>query len=201
MRQARAILAGILVVGLAGGGFLYAQPGDNKDNTGDDLPDVVAPSEAEAKLTPREMATEGDKMIGEMQGMHRRVLELQGSARKAKDVIKLNCVNERLLAVKKLTNIAEASRNDLTEAISAGDAAGSRHQYTKIKQTHERSTSERDGAEGCIGEEIIFIGPTKITVDGPAIPDDPTDDGDDWFTGSTVDLEAAAYATPNGADL
>ena len=50
---------------------------------------------------------------------------------------------------------------------------------------HERATAERDEAEGCIGEELIFVGPTQIDVDGPTIPDDPTDDPEDPFSTST----------------
>jgi hypothetical protein len=194
MRKARALLAGLLVV--AGGGLLNAQPAD-----GNDLPDVSVTGQSSANLSPREMATETKRLLGEMEGYHVRVLQLQGSARKAKDVIKLNCVNEKLLAVKQLLNIAEVAQNDLTEAIAGGDRDGSVHQYSQVKLAHERATAERDEAEGCIGEEIIFIGPTQVDVSGPPMPDDPTDDGDDWFTGATTDLEAGAYATPMGADL
>ncbi|MCB9559543.1 MAG: hypothetical protein H6708_03965 [Kofleriaceae bacterium] len=208
----KTILAGVLV-GLLAGGILYAAPGDGTDGadgtgdgtaaapdgtgggTADELPDVVVSSDTEVKLSPREMASESDKMIEDMQGMLRRVLELQSTARKSKDVIKLNCVNDKLLAIKKLVNIAESSRNDLTEAISGGDPANQRHQYIKVKQSSERATSERDGAEACIGEELIFVGPTEVTTDGPIMPDDPTDDGDDWFSNTSSDFERTAYAS------
>lgn len=198
MRKARALLAGLLVVGL-GGGLLNAQPA--APPPGDKLPDITTAGETRASLSPREMATETKRLLAEMEGYHVRVLALQASARKSKDVIKLNCVNEKLLAVKQLLNIAEVAENDLTEAIASGDRDAQVHQYSQVKLAHERSTSERDEAEGCIGEEIVFIGPTQVTTDGPVMPDDPTDDGDDWFTGATVELEPGAYATPMGSDL
>jgi hypothetical protein len=135
-------------------------------------------------------------MIGEMEGHHVRVLELQGAARKAKDVIKLNCVNEELLAVKQLLNIAEAAETDLTEAIAGGDTAEQLHQYTQIKLSHERSSASRDTAEGCIGEEVIFIGPTEVKVTGPDITDDPTDDEDDPFAQGSVEIEHSQFASP-----
>lgn len=195
MRTNRAVIAALLI-GLAGGGLLYAQPAPGE---GEDLPEVTASGETEADLTPREMVNESARLIEEMQGFHVRVLELQGSARKAKDVIKLNCVNDKLLAVKQLLNIAEAAKNELTEAIAGGDPAGQVHQYGQVKLAHERTSAERQDAEGCIGEEIVFVGPTEVDVDGPPMPDDPTDDGEDPFSITTdAVFERPATATPFG---
>jgi len=204
MSHSKTLLAVLLAAGLAGGGYVYAQAGDGSgtgtgSGTGsgsDDLPEATASGETEANLSPREMQDETKKLLADMEKMHARVLELQAAARKAKDVIKLNCVNEKLLAVKQLLNIGDAAETDLTEAVSAGDRAGALHQYGQVKLAHERTTAERDDAEGCIGEEIVFIGPTKVDVNGPTIPDDPTDDGDDPFSGVSVDIERPAYATP-----
>ncbi len=187
------VVALVALVGL-GIGTLYAQPapapGDAKK------PDVTASGETKADLSPREMATETKKLLGEMEGFHIRVLQLQGAARKAKDVIKLNCVNEKLLAVKQLLNIGEVAQNDLTEAIASGDRDAQVHQYSQVRLAQERATSERDEAEGCIGEEIIFIGPTQVDVNGPAMPDDPTADPHDPFDVPSSDFEQVNTASP-----
>ena len=167
------LAAALLVGAVVGVGTLAAQP-----DGGQDLPDVTAAGETQADLSPREMAVETQRLIEEMEAMHVRVLQLQAAARKAKDVIKLNCVNEKLLAVKQLLNIADSAENDLTEAIAGGDRAAQVHNYGQVKLAHDRVVAERDEAEGCIGEEIIFVGPTEIDVDGPDVTDDPTDDDD-----------------------
>ena len=195
MRNRKKVFAAILAAGLAGGGYIYAQTPDG-DGDGEKLPEVTASGEVEADLSAREMQSESGRLIKEMEGFHVRVLELQTAARKAKDVIKLNCVNDKLLAVKQLLNIAESANTDLTEAVAGGDRAQQVHDYGQVKLAHERSVAERDEAEGCIGEEIIFVGPTEVDVQGPDIPDDPTDDPDDPFSGVSVELEHAAYATP-----
>jgi len=196
MRHNKAAIAA-LILALAGGGLLYAQPAGGES---EDLPEVTASGSTEAKLSPREMVTESERLIEEMGGMHVRVLTLQGSARKAKDVIKLNCVNEKLLAVKQLLNIADDAKVELTEAIAGGDSPSQVHQYGQVKLAHERTLAERDNAEGCIGEEIVFVGPTQIDVDGPPMPDDPTDDGEDPFSVTNARLfERAATATPFGS--
>jgi hypothetical protein len=186
-----------LAVGaLVGVGTLNAQPNPPTPAPTPDTPDITAPGETTAKLSPRELVTETKKLLVEMEGFHVRVLQLQASARKAKDVIKLNCVNEKLLAVKQLLNIGESAENDLTEAIASSDRDAQIHQYSQVKLAHERATAERDEAEGCIGEEIVFVGPTQVDVDGPTIPDDPTDDPEDPFSGTVLVFENVVYATP-----
>jgi hypothetical protein len=193
MRTSRKIIAG-LAIGALGIGTLYAQPQPPPDAQ---KPDITVTGETKADLSPREMATETKRLLTEMEGFHVRVLQLQGAARKAKDVIKLNCVNEKLLAVKQLLNIGESAENDLTEAIASSDRDAQVHQYSQVKLAHERATSERDEAEGCIGEEIVFIGPTAVDVDGPAMPDDPTDDPNDPFdVVPAEDFEQVITASP-----
>jgi len=192
----RHLWAALLIGGLLGAGSLYAQP-DN--GTGEELPEVTASGETEAQLSPREMASETDRLLKEMESMHVRVLQLQTAARKDKDVIKLNCVNEKLLAVKQLLNIGDAAQTDLTEAIAGGDRAGQVHNYGQVKLAHERVVAERDEAEACIGEEIIFIGATKVDVTGPDVPDDPTDDpdvDDSFWPVDPFDVERPNAASP-----
>lgn len=191
MRQRKPLLAALALGVSLGAGTLYAQP---TPPPGDKLPDVTASGETRADLSPREMATETKKLLAEMEGFHVRVLQLQSSARKSKDVIKLNCVNEKLLAVKQLLNIAESAENDLTEAIAGSDRDAQLHQYSQVRLAHERATGERDEAEGCIGEEIIFVGPTQVQTDGPPMPDDPTDDPNPFDV--PLDIEHVGYATP-----
>ena len=194
MRTSHQVVAAFAIAAL-GIGTLYAQP---KPPQAPPLPDVTATGETRANLSPREMASETKKLLSEMEGFHIRVLQLQSAARKAKDVIKLNCVNEKLLAVKQLLNIGEVAENDLTEAIAGGDRDAQVHQYSQVRLAHERATSERDEAEGCIGEEIVFVGPTAVDVDGPAMPDDPTDDPEDPFgvVPDDVDFEQVNTASP-----
>lgn len=196
MRTRHQVVAAFAIAAL-GIGTLYAQP-QPPPPPPDKKPDVTVTGETRADLSPREMTAESKKLLTEMEGFHVRVLQLQAAARKAKDVIKLNCVNEKLLAVKQLLNIGESAENDLTEAIASSDRDAQVHQYSQIKLAHERATGERDEAEGCIGEEIVFVGPTKVDVDGPAMPDDPTQDPHDGFgvVPSDAEFEQANTASP-----
>tara|TARA_R110002073_G_scaffold74100_2_gene181041 strand:+ start:30464 stop:31039 length:576 start_codon:yes stop_codon:yes gene_type:complete len=171
-----------------GGSLLRAQPAG-----GDDAPEVTAPIETVSNLTPAEMQAEVGKNIKVMQETLVRVVELQQVARKQKDVIKLNCVNDKLLQVKQLLNIAEAGRTDLIESAAQGDTAAQTHHFSQITIASEKTSGLRDEAEGCIGEELVFLGPTEVTVDDPGLPDDPT--GDDDFDWDDV-IEPPGYASP-----
>lgn len=170
-----------------------ASPEATPDATPDapeDTPDITVPMDKEAQISPREMTSKASEFITEMQGVLEHVVELQTAARKQKDVIKLNCVNDKLLQVKTLLKIAEAARTNLVEAIAQGNDAGRYHQYSQITIAHENVTVLRDEASACIGEELIFLGPTEVNVDAPTLPDDPTAEGDEDY------IEPPGYASP-----
>ena len=215
-RSLRIALLTAAVAAALGGGMLYAQPADQPkaDAPGTDapkpdapvpgkeLPDVTLPGEKNVDLAPRDMSAKANELIKTMETTHRSVLEMQAAAKQAKDVIKLNCVNENLLAVKQLLNIADAAENKLAEAIARGDRGEEVHQFGQITIASEKSLAARDEAQACIGEELHFVGKNDITVTGPAIRNDPTDDGDigqpsgdDPFA-VTVPLEDPAFASP-----
>ena len=218
--RARTLVAAIVATAFAGGGMLYAQPGAAPTPAGPTPapgsgsaaptpapgpaapadPDVSLPTEKDVKLSTQEMSENADKLISDMEGTHRHTLELQAQAKQAKDVIKLNCVNENLLAVKQLLNIADEAKTDFTEAKIQGDRGEQVHQYGQITIAAEKSKDAGSEAQACIGEELHFVGKNDVTVDGPAIPHDPTKDGDvgvaDGEDPYSTDLEDPAYASP-----
>ena len=151
------------------------------------------------QLTGNE-AKNAAKLITEMEAIHRHTLELKASATQSKDVIKLNCVNENLLAVKQLLNIADEAKTEFTGAKIEGDRGEQVHQYGQITIASEKAKEAGNEAQACIGEELHFVGKNDVTVDGPAIPHDPTKDGDVAVAGGEdpyqTQLEDPAYASP-----
>ncbi|MCG8420912.1 MAG: hypothetical protein MJE77_23575 [Proteobacteria bacterium] len=157
--------------------------------------DVILPMEKRAELAPREMLARSDQLIVEMKRMLDRVIAIQQVARKQKDVIRLNCVNDRLIQVKKLLNIAEAARTELVEAIAGNDDRDRYHQFSKVTIAYENISVLRDEAEACVGEELMFVGPTRRDVEKPPILDDPTlEEPFDYTTGD--ELQRPEFATP-----
>ena len=119
MHKLRIVLLSLgLGVMVSASGPLNAQPSGSDPAGGDDAGEsVVVPMEKVAQLTPQEMSTKADEVLAEMKQIFKRVVELQHAARSQKDVIKLNCVNDKLLQLKQLLNIAEGARNNMIEAI------------------------------------------------------------------------------------
>ncbi len=205
-RSLRLALLTVAIGAAFGGGILSAQPGGDPAAPAPaptkELPDVTLPGEKKVDLSPREMSTRADDLIKEMEATHRAVLEMQAAAKQAKDVIKLNCVNENLLAVKQLLNIADAAENELDEASARSDRSEQVHQFGQITIASEKSQAARNEAQACIGEELHFVGKNDITVTGPGIRNDPTDDGDLGQPGGqdpfdyVVPLEEPAFASP-----
>lgn len=178
----------VILASLVIGGFVYAQADD--DEPKEETPDVTAPSEKQVQLSPREMTANADKLIAKMREGLQKTVELQQVVRKQKDVIKLNCVNDKLLQLKQLLNIAEGARTDLTEAIAQGDENARYHEYSQIVITSEQVDGLVGEAQNCVGEELIYLGPTDVDVDKPDIQDDPAEGDDD------VDVEPPGYASP-----
>ena len=191
MRNLVRVLVALAGVGLAvGGGYLYAQPGEEDDDTEDER----SLFEDEEKLSPEEMMKRANKYIDEMKKMLKRMHALQGAARKQKDIIKLNCVNDKLIQLKQLLNIADEARNDMTEAITLEKEEERYHQFGQIKLAHEKAMALRDEAEACIGEELVFLGPTEVDTEAPDVGDDPTED--DPFDYTDPEIERPGYASP-----
>jgi hypothetical protein len=168
-----------------GAGYLHAQPGDEAA-----APAVTVPMDKQANITPEEMITRVEEMVRAMQQMQKRMLQLQQVARKAKDILKLNCVNDKLQQVRQLMNIADSAVDGMQDAISKRDDDGRYHYYTQVTIVSEKVTALRDEAENCIGEEIVFLGPTEVVVDSPDILDDPT------FETPDFEVERPGYASP-----
>ena len=103
-------------------------------------------------------------------------------ARNTKDVVKLNCVNEKLTQVKGLLRISEQSDVALQEAVAKKDETAAEHEYTKVTIAKTKVEQLRTEAEQCIGQ-LAFRTDENLTVEvevpsglpdgGPDQPSDP----------------------------
>jgi hypothetical protein len=117
----------------------------------------------------------------------RHIQHLQQIARQEKDVIKLNCVNDKLVQAKPEMNIADGKEQELE---SAGDA-DRMMVFDAIGQVADNLRRLREEADQCIGEPITFSGgESSNSFTGPTSPDDPTK----GLNGHPI--EPPAYASP-----
>jgi hypothetical protein len=90
--------------------------------------------------------------VTQMRGTLKVVLAKLEEARNTKDVVKLNCVNEKLTQVKGLLRISEQSDVALQEAVAKKDDPTADHEYTKVMIAQSKVETLRAEAEQCIGQ-------------------------------------------------
>jgi hypothetical protein len=129
-----------------------------------------------SQLSVQEQLIQSDAYISKMKQTLDHMNKLAEQARKDKDIIKLNCVNDKLIQAKGNLNLAEQSRDGLRSGASRADDGARNHEFAKLTITYQKVTVLGQEAEQCIGEEVSYVGATKIDIDvDKDIPDeDPT---------------------------
>ncbi len=105
-----------------------------------------------------------------------KVLKYLEDARDDKDVIKLNCINEKLTSIKALLKISEQADVAMQEGLARRNAEVVQHEFEKISIAAMKCDQLLAESEVCIGELSVFAGDTEVemTVDGE-VPGDLAD--------------------------
>jgi TolA-binding protein len=127
-------------------------------------------------LSDREKLERSAENLAQMKGSLRAVLSRVEEARNEKDVVKLNCVNEKLTQIKGLLKVAEQSDVALHEAIANKDPAGET-EFAKIGIARSKVEGLRGDADQCIGQ-LAYIVDEKTTVEVQTPDDLPEGRGD-----------------------
>lgn len=141
-----ALLPVLLVTGLA-----VAQdvkPSGKLSGTAKGLPPL---EKASGVKDPEKIERSSKALVG-MRSVLREVLEKLEEARRTKDVVKLNCVNEKLTQIKGLLRISETADVALQESVTRQDSTSSEHEYTKVMIANQKVTQLRSETEECIGQ-------------------------------------------------
>jgi hypothetical protein len=104
------------------------------------------------------------KALGTMREALRTVLEKLEEARRTKDVVKLNCVNEKLTQIKGLLRISETADVALQEAVTRKDGTAAEHEYTKVMIANQKVAQLRSETEECIGQ-LAFRTDENLSVE------------------------------------
>ncbi|HUB09236.1 MAG TPA: hypothetical protein VMB50_19690 [Myxococcales bacterium] len=128
------------------------------------------------RLSDKEKLSRSDDAVTQMQKILREVLDRLEEARKERDLVKLNCINEKLTQVKALLRIAEQSYVGLQEAVARAANDNAEHEFAKIEIARQRVAELRAEAEQCIGQLAYVVDEkTVVTVETPeGLPDATT---------------------------
>jgi len=148
---------------------------ERPDAVRSDSPTSIAGIDA-ASVPLEEKQSRVESMLAEQRKILARVSTLLKEARAAKDIVQLNCINEKLTQIKGLLKISENASVKMYEAISNNQADIINHEYTKISVAHQRCVTLGAEAEQCVGEIAVYTGQTEVTVeiDENITEDDPT---------------------------
>lgn len=178
----------LLVGGLVAAGQLWAQPLPGaKPDPNESGSSVKAPKPAR-ELTPAEMLTRGTQLEEQVQTDTRHVQHLQVVARREKDVLKLSCVNDKLVKLKGHANIVDAALVKLR-----GSQGESKDAFSSATEHAQNVAKDREEAQACVGEtELGQESNSDFTK--PDLPDDPTKGGVPF--GENAVVEPPGYASP-----
>lgn len=171
------------------GSLLYAAPEDLPDAKVDIKVDAEAKKPAKP-LTAAEISKQSDDLQAQMTQDMVHVGRLQARARKEKDVIKLNCVNDKMVQMKAMLNLADDKRSQITDALTLGNGRAP-ERFADYQSSASDIKKLREEADVCVGVGPDYVGDSKLNISNPGIPDDPTagnpfDDG----------VEPPGYASP-----
>lgn len=119
-----------------------------------------------------------------MSDLHR-VEQLQAIARREKDLIKLNCLNDKLVQMKPQLNVADRAQSDIQAARTDTDAQTA---FVMLSNAGTDVRALRESAEQCIGKPLLAT-ESSNEYTHPNLDEQPT-------VNANADIEPPAYASP-----
>ncbi len=123
----------------------------------------AAPPGGDANLTDAQKLDRSAQSLERMRNVLKQVLGRVEEARNEKDVVKLNCVNEKLTQIKGLLKVAEQSDLSLHEDLANKDP-NAESEFAKIGIARNRIDALRADSEQCIGQ-LAYVIDEKTTVE------------------------------------
>ena len=163
----------ILLLGIAAlpAALAFAQGAPSASSPGSE--GLRVESQRSEQVPDKEKLSRSADAVAGMQKVLGEVLKHVETARRERDIVKLNCINEKLTQVKALLKIAEQSYIGLQEAVARGAEDGAQHEFAKIGIAKQRVSELRAEAEQCIGQLAYVVDEkTVVTVETPeGLPD------------------------------
>lgn len=120
----------------------------------------------DADKVPDEQKRErSELMVRESREALAREMEILSEARAAKDIVQLNCVNDKITPTKGLVRKIEQASIAMFEALANGQRDVANLEYTKQTLAHPKVLTLKTQAEQCVGYASVYTGDTIIEVD------------------------------------
>ena len=154
----------LIAVGILIGGVAIAQGAAQPEDKGTATPPAQAEKATEgSNLSDPEKIRRSAEAVAKMRGALKAVLVKLEEARNSKDVVKLNCVNEKLTQIKGLLKVSEQADIAMQEAVARRDESAE-GEFQKIGIARAKVDQLRSEVEECIGQ-LAFAVDEKTTVE------------------------------------
>ena len=142
---------------------------------------VSAPAARKVAQGPsdRQKLDHADENLDRMRQAVKQVTGRLEDARKEKDIVRLNCVNEKLAQIKGLLKVSEQAKVAAQEAMARRDDSAST-EIQKIGVASDKADTLRSEAEQCIGQLAFAVDQrTVVEVEQPKdLPDEDLTGGE-----------------------
>jgi hypothetical protein len=159
-----------------------------------DASSLEARRAAAAQLSASDMQAKASTIMAQLPEDYRHVIYLKEQAKKGKDVLKLTCVNDKLVQMKAQMNIADSTNADLQAAIGSGTADGRVTFFVNLQDTAGTISQLRQDADVCAGTPELYKQEAGVTVEAPDLPDPGA--GDPFGVEGGDVVEPPGYASP-----
>jgi hypothetical protein len=158
--------------------FLLVAPTAMAQTAGEEVPPPAPARVAPVLVDPlavQSSTISGDEMLSQGREYRQQIqsitmqIQVQSQQAKAdKDVIRLNCLLDKLNQVKVNANMMDQALQSLQDIVSRHDDSAQLHEYTRVTIINQKAQVLRTEADACVGAETNYVGPTKVVVESPA---------------------------------
>lgn len=145
------------------------------------------------EMTPRQRLDYAEDTVDEVKSHVRRTLKMVEEAQKAKDVVLLNCLNEKLAGLKALLKVVEDSDLAMREALARENNDLADHEFQKVVMARGQAAQLMAEADACIPEAgASYAGRGRWSITSPDVEEDESQYESDP-SGYTRPPEASPY--------
>jgi hypothetical protein len=118
-----------------------------------------------SSMSAREKQDFAQAAVQDLETTTNRILRLIEEAQKKKDVVLLNCLNDKLGALRGLLKVAGDSRLNLAEAAARENLDLQEHNFRKLFIAKQQALTVTSEADACVGQVgIVTAGQTRVVV-------------------------------------
>ena len=110
------------------------------------------------QLTPQQQLRSATRTVDEMQGTRRSVSQMFDRANQERDIIKVNCLNDKLTQIDVAIRSAREHIELLQTAVSVSNDNQRNHEYALVLIYQQRVRALDVEARQCVGEEAAGFG-------------------------------------------